>query len=76
MSMVQPSLHLPEGWQFASALTAAKQDGDTVNIVASCSTDVAVESVQFLLKVDGEDKLLRMFSGMPELETPYHRCRL
>ena len=41
--MIQPSLHLPEGWQFATALTATKQDNDTVQF-APVTMDRLVDS--------------------------------
>jgi hypothetical protein len=53
-----------------------KDDGDMVNMAATCSTDVAVETVQFVLKVLEPDRISRIFHGIPELATPYHRCRL
>jgi hypothetical protein len=53
-----------------------KREGDTVHLVAACSTDVAVETVQFTFKLEGDDKMVRMFPGLPELATPYFRCRL
>jgi hypothetical protein len=55
---------------------ARKQDGETVHLGAACSTDVAVETVQFTLKLDGEDRIIRMFPGLSELDTPYFRCSL
>lgn len=53
-----------------------KEDGDVVHLGAACSTDVAVETVQFSFKRDGDDKVTRIFPGLPELETPFFRCRL
>ena len=57
------------------AIKLRKDDGETVNLAATCSTDVAVETVQFTLKVLDDDRIARVFPGLPELETPYHRCR-
>jgi hypothetical protein len=53
-----------------------KDDGDTVNLAATCSTDVAVETVQFVLKVHDRNSMSRVFMGIPELDTPYVRCTL
>jgi hypothetical protein len=53
---------------------ARKQDGDIVHLGATCSTDVAVETVQFTLKAAGPDKIIRVFPGLPELDTSYVRC--
>jgi hypothetical protein len=58
------------------AIKVRKDDGQTVNLAATCSTDVAVQTVQFTLKILGDDSMSRMFPGIPELETPYFRCRL
>jgi hypothetical protein len=51
-----------------------KEDGDVVNLLASCSTDVALATVQFSLRIDNENKITRFFAGMPELKTEYFRC--
>ena len=51
-----------------------KEDGDVVHIIASCSTDVALATVQFSLRIDNENQITRLFAGMPELKTEYFRC--
>ena len=51
-----------------------KEDGEITHIVATCSTDVALSTIQFSLKFDGENKIIRFFPGVPELSTPYFRC--
>ena len=53
-----------------------KQDGDTVHLIAVCSTDIAINTVQFTLKTVDSNKVTRLFPGMPELETNYERCQL
>jgi hypothetical protein len=53
-----------------------KQDGAVIHLIASCSTDTALQNMQFSLKPDGKDKLIRLFPGVPELDTPYFRCPL
>jgi hypothetical protein len=53
-----------------------KEDGNVVHLGAACSTDVAVETVQFSLRMEGDDKIIRLFPGLPELDTPYFRCRM
>lgn len=51
-----------------------KEDADTLNMVASCSTDIALSTVQFMLHLDGPGKLTRMYPGLPELGVSYVRC--
>jgi hypothetical protein len=53
-----------------------KQDGNTVHLIAVCSTDIAIDTMQFTLNVIDDNKVSRVFPGMPELETPYERCFL
>jgi hypothetical protein len=57
-------------------IKARKQDGQIVNLVTTCSTDIAVETIQFMLKVVDQDRITRLFPGMPELEASYERCSL
>jgi hypothetical protein len=51
-----------------------KTSGDLVHIIAACSTDVAIEPVQFTLKPLGPGKIVRIFPGLPELNIEYSRC--
>jgi hypothetical protein len=51
-----------------------KDDGQTVNIIASCASDIMLSSVQFELKVVDHDKITRLFPGMEEMEIHYYRC--
>jgi len=51
-----------------------KEDGDVVHLITSCSTDVALATVQFSLRIDNENQITRLFPGMPELKTEYYRC--
>ena len=53
-----------------------KEDGQTVNIIAGCATDIMLSNVQFSLKVLEPNKISRMFPGMPEMEISYHRCQI
>ena len=57
-------------------IKAKKDDGQTVNIVASCATDIMLSSVQFQLNVVNQDKIQRLFPGMPDMEIYYYRCQL
>ena len=51
-----------------------KEDAGTLNMVAVCSTDIALQSVQFMLKIDGEGSVTRLYPGLPELSVSYVRC--
>jgi len=57
-------------------IKAKKDDGQTVNIVASCATDIMLSSVQFELNVVNQDKVRRLFPGMEDMETLYYRCQI
>ena len=55
-------------------IKSRKDEGDTIQLIATCSTDIALSTVQFTLKMDGNDKLTRIFPGMPEMAMSYARC--
>jgi hypothetical protein len=58
------------------SIKAKKDDGQTVNIVASCATDIMLSSVQFELNVVNQDKVRRLFPGMEDMEIFYYRCQI
>jgi hypothetical protein len=51
-----------------------KEDGENVNIIAECATDIMLSNVQFSLKRLDSDKISRTFAGMPDMEIRYYRC--
>jgi hypothetical protein len=51
-----------------------KQDGNMVHLIATCATDVMLSNMELTLKVIDDNKIARVFAGMPELETLYYRC--
>jgi len=55
-------------------IKARREQGPVVNIVAVCSTDIAIDTMQFRLRVEGPNKVVREFPGMPDLEMNYQRC--
>lgn len=57
-------------------IKSRKEDGGLLQLITACSTDVALSTVQFSLKMDGDNKLIRVFPGIPELAMSYVRCRL
>ena len=52
---------------------ARKQDGAILNLIAVCSTDIALTTMQLVFKMDEQNKITRQFPGMPEMETAYFR---
>jgi hypothetical protein len=44
-----------------------KEDGQTVNIIAGCATDIMLSNVQFSLKVLEPGKISRTFPGMQDM---------
>ena len=55
-------------------ITSRKEDGAMTHLIAVCSTDVSLSTIQFSLKLDDENKITRVFPGVPELATQYFRC--
>jgi hypothetical protein len=47
---------------------------DLIHLLASCSSDVMLDTIQFSLRMIGDDRLVRIFPGIPELEYTYERC--
>ena len=41
-----------------------KQDGDNLNLIARCATDIMFSDVQFVLKAVDEDTVMRVFPGI------------
>ena len=62
------------GKMAACAIKNRKEDAGTLNLVAVCSTDIALSTVQFMLRIDGNDKVTRLYPGLPELDVSYVRC--
>jgi hypothetical protein len=55
-------------------IKARKEDGDVINIVAACATDIMLSNVQFTLKVIEPNRISRMFPGIMDMEISYYRC--
>jgi hypothetical protein len=47
---------------------------DSLNLIADCSTDIALSTTQFSLKIDNDNKITRVYPGVPEMATSYFRC--
>lgn len=57
-------------------IKSRKEDGQTINILAGCATDIMLSNVQFSLKVLEPNRILRMFPGMQDMEISYYRCSI
>ena len=52
-----------------------KEEGQNVNLIAACATDIMLSNVQFVLKVIDDDNITRVFPGIEGMEVKYHRCQ-
>ncbi len=57
-------------------IRANRQQGAVVNLIAVCSTDIAIDTIHFRLRVEGPNKIVREFVGIPDMEIPYERCAM
>jgi len=55
-------------------IKSRKEDGDTVNIIAGCATDIMLSNVQFSLKMLEPNKVSRIFPGIEGMTISYYRC--
>jgi len=63
--------------KFASCkIKSRKEDGENVNIIAGCATDIMLSNVQFSLKVLEPNKISRVFPGIMDMEISYYRCQI
>jgi hypothetical protein len=51
-----------------------KDDGQSVNILVGCATDIMLSNVQFALKVVDENRIRRLFPGIEDMAIDYYRC--
>lgn len=57
------------------SIRSRKEDGTVLHLHTTCSTDVALQDVQFSVRHDDDDKITRIFLGLPELDRTYYRCK-
>ena len=57
-------------------IKSRKEDGQSLNLIAACATDIMLSNVQFVLKVIDGDTIARVFPGIEDMEVKYHRCQL
>jgi hypothetical protein len=57
-------------------IKSKKDDGEIMNMIASCASDIMLSSVQFELKMVDQNKILRLFPGMEDMQIGYYRCQI
>jgi len=57
-------------------ITSRKQDGDNLELAASCATSIMNQNVHFSLKVTDDNNLNRLFPDIPGMSLNYTRCAL
>lgn len=55
-------------------VTKRTQKDDTVNLLASCSSDIILATTHFSLKMPDDKRVVRLFPDMPGMEVTYYRC--
>jgi hypothetical protein len=57
-------------------ITSRKQDGDNLELGASCATSIMNQKVGFGLKVIDDNNISRLFPDVPGMTLKYTRCQL
>lgn len=53
-----------------------KEEGGTLHLIASCTTDIAVLGTQEVsAKIDGDDKITRIYPEFPDMGISFYRCK-
>jgi hypothetical protein len=60
------------GQSVKCSIKARKDDGHFVRLLIECPAQIAENMLE--LRIDGPDKLTRIFTGMPAMSTTYFRC--
>ena len=55
-------------------IKSRKEEAGLVHLITSCSTDVALQTVQLSFKIDSDSRITRIFPGAPEMSVTYSRC--
>ncbi len=55
-------------------INASRTEAEITHLIASCSNDVALSTMQFSVRALDENSIARFYPGVPELETRYYRC--
>lgn len=57
-------------------ITSRKQSGKNVDLQAACATDIMVSNNKFSLIWVDDNRIIRRFPGIPEMDATYHRCKM
>jgi len=57
-------------------ITSRKQDGDNLELAASCATSIMNQGVKFRLKIMDDNNLSRLFPEIEGMTLAYTRCSL
>jgi len=61
----------------ACKITKRKEEGGVLQLIASCTTDLAVLGTQQVsAKIDSDNQLTRIYPSFPEMGIPFYRCKL
>ncbi len=55
-------------------IKSKKEDGDSLQLLAGCATQIMQSEMQFSLKIVNENAMSRLFPGMSGMEVTYYRC--
>jgi len=55
-------------------IKARKDDGQNINLIAACATDIMLQNVQFNLRPMDADAVSRQFPGIDGMQITYSRC--
>lgn len=55
-------------------IKARKDDGENINLIAACATDIMLQNVQFNLRPIDANAVSRQFPGMEGMQIKYSRC--
>jgi hypothetical protein len=53
-----------------------KEEGTMVHLVAACANDIMLSNVQVSFRIVDQNRIVRIYPGIPELQTTYERCLL
>ena len=58
-------------------ITNRKEEGGVLQLIASCTTDIAVLGTQQVsAKIDTDNQFTRIYPSFPEMGIPFYRCKL
>ena len=57
-------------------IVGRKEEGEILNLIAKCTTEIALLDAQpITAKIEGEDRLTRIYPAFPEAGTTFYRCK-